>query len=72
MIKLGSWTVIFRGNIYRNIYNMLIRLYISVVIILKGLWQIIRWSLRIILFIIGINWFEVERLIQRKLRIYFT
>jgi len=72
MRKLGSWTVIFRGNYFRNIANMLVVLYNILIWIFRVAWQIVRWLLRIMLFIVGINWFELERYIQRKIRIYFT
>lgn len=68
MRKLGSWTVIFRGNYFRNIRNLFVRIWKGYVCFMKFNWQIIRHLLRVILFIIGINWFEVERLIQRKIR----
>lgn len=68
MRKLGSWTIIFRGNYFRNIKNMLVKIKRGWVSFMKINYQIIRYCLRVILFIIGINWFEVERLIQRKIR----
>jgi len=72
MRRLGSWTVIFRGNYFRNIKDAGVFIWRCVVAFFRFNWQIVRYSLRVILFIVGINWFEVERYIQRKVRIYIT
>lgn len=72
MRRVGRWTVIFRGNYFRNIKNAFVMLYRGTIFMFKVVYTIIRYLLRIILFIVGINWFEVERLIQRKIRIYFA
>jgi len=68
MRKLGRWTVIFRGNYFRVIRDMFVRIYKGFIFVMRFNWQIIRHLLRVILFIVGINWFEVERLIRRKIR----
>ena len=65
---MRRWTVIFRGNYFRVIRDAVIRIYRWIEIIVRLEWQFCRYTLRIIFFIVGINWFELERLIERKIR----
>jgi len=72
MRRFFGWTVIFRGNFYGNLIHMFKVLYNIVIWIFRVIRQIIRYLLRFILAIIGINWFEVERYIHRKIRVYLA
>lgn len=69
---LFGWTIIFRGNFKRTLINAYRRIKTFVLVILKLWWYITRGLLRVIFFILGLNWYEIEMKIQRKMRIYFT
>jgi len=72
MKKFFSWTVIFRGNFRRNGNYMVKRLYNIVVMLVSILKHVTRFLLRVICFVLGIDWIRLEQNIQRRLRIYFT
>jgi hypothetical protein len=72
MRRLFRWTIIFRGNFKRNLVNAYRRIKIFILVILRLWWTMIRGLLRVIFFVLGLNWYEIEAKIQRKMRIYFT
>lgn len=72
MRTFWRWTVIFRGNLYRNLTTGGKRLVKIIGMIFKIQWYVLRFLLRCIFFILGVDWIRVERRIQRRLRIYFT
>lgn len=72
MRNLLSWTVIFRGHIYRNLTEGAKRFWRIMKNIFRIVWRINRFLLRCVFFIIGIDWIRVERNIERKLRIFIA
>lgn len=72
MRKFFRWTVVFRGNIRRNVINMINVIVTTAKVIGTLILKIVRFQMRIICFVLGIDWIRLERSIQRKLRIYLT
>ena len=72
MRKFWRWTVIFRGHFVRNIINMFKRIGIICLWVIRVSWYILRIPIVVACWILGINWFDVQRNIGRKVRIYFT
>ena len=72
MRKFFRWTVVFRGNIRRNGINMINTIVTTTKVIGTLILKIIGFQMRIICFVLGIDWIRLERSIQRKLRIYLT
>lgn len=72
MRKFFRWTVVFRGKLRRNGINMFHRTFAILEFIGRFILNIIRFQLRVICFVLGIDWIRLERSIQRRLRIYFT
>jgi len=72
MRKFWRWTVVFRGNLRRNGINMFRRTFAVLRFIGRLLLSVVRLQLRVICFVLGIDWLTLERNIQRKLRIYLT
>lgn len=80
MKNLFGWTVIFRGGLIANLINMVKKLAMFVWGILKGLWvlftrhlprliwRICKWPIIVALWILGINWYELQMYIYRKVR----
>jgi len=72
MRKFFRWTVVFRGNIRRNGINMINVIVTTAKVIGTLILRIVGFQMRIICFVLGIDWIRLERSIQRKLRIYLT
>ncbi len=72
MRTFWKWTVIFRGNLYRNLTTGGKRFVRIIGMIFRIQWYMLRFLLRSIFFILGVDWIRVERRIQRRLGIYFT
>jgi hypothetical protein len=72
MRTLFGWTVIFRGSFYTGIINVAQFIKLITIFIIKLNWYCIRIFFILASFIIGIDWFAVERRIERKIKIYFA
>jgi len=66
------YTVLFRGNIVRNLIDAAKTIRDIVIIAIKVPWYIIRGILTFTLWIFGIDWIRIERNIYRKVRAYFA
>ncbi len=69
---LNRWTVLFRGNIVRNLIDAFKVIWNIIVLIIKIPWYVFRWVMTITLWIFGIDWFRIERDVYRKVKAFFA
>lgn len=61
-----NWTIIFQGNIYSSILQVLISFYKSLFMFVRIIYAVARVMLRISLAIFAINWYRIEDIILRR------
>ena len=66
------WTVLFRGNIFRNLANAVKVVWNIIILVFKIPWYAFRWIMTVTLWIFGIDWYRIERDVYRKVRAYFA
>lgn len=72
MRRHWRWTVIYRGHYFRNIINAFNRIMNFMIIFMAIIWDLSMLPITIALWILGVDWYEIQMKFYRKIKVLFT